>query len=207
MAIGVACAPTGAAAQAPAPSLPERLSVDTRASIRRLADSLRSAGVPVDPLYDKAAEGVLKNADDARILRAVRSLAGELAAARGALGPTASPADVLAGASAIHAGVPHDALRRLARARRSRGDGASLAVPLTVIADLVTRRVPAEVAIAAVEALVSRGMADDALSALRADVQRDILAGHAPAAAASARTRALVHASRRPEPPGASSLP
>ena len=40
--------------------LPERLHAETRDTISRLADSLRSAGVPWEPLYAKSAEGVLK---------------------------------------------------------------------------------------------------------------------------------------------------
>lgn len=179
------------AAQTRTPALPDRLQADTREVIRRLADSLSTAGVPIEPLYDKAAEGVLKGADDARILRAVRSLAAELTASRAALGTRASRAEILAGASALHAGVPDDELRRLAKAG---GDGRALAVPLTVLADLVTRRVPPAVAVSSVEALVERGASDDAFTVLRAEVQKDILSGLAPAAAATARSRALVQA-------------
>ena len=82
-----ALAPSGAESQSPAErmTLPETLQPDTRAAVERLADSLRSAGVPWEPLYAKSAEGVLKGADDERILRAVRSLARELTGARGAL--------------------------------------------------------------------------------------------------------------------------
>lgn len=205
-AAGLVAAPMAAAGQAEAPRPELPLRPETRAAIQRLADSLRAATVPAEPLYDKAAEGVLKGADDLRILRAVRSLAGELVAARAALGATANDAEILAGASALHAGVPDDALRQLAAFRGKRG-AASLAVPLTVLADLVTRRVPPDVAAESVEALILRGAADDTFAALRAEVQRDILSGTAPAAAASARTRALIQAGGRLEPPGGGPLP
>jgi hypothetical protein len=207
VAVAMVAAPMAAAGQAgtPRPALP--LQPETRTAIQRLADSLRAAKIPADPLYDKAAEGVLKGADDTRILRAVRSLAGELVAARGALGSSATDAEILAAASALHAGVPIDALRTLAASRGKRRAAASLAVPLTVLADLVTRRVPPDVAVESVEALIMRGATDDAFAALRAEVQRDILSGTAPAAAASARTRALVQTGERPEPPGGGSLP
>ena len=197
-ALAAAARGADAQAEARAPAFPDRLQRDTRAAIERLADSLRLAGVPVAPLYDTAAEGVLKGADDARILRAVQSLAGELIAARRALGAPASAAEILAGASAIHAGVPDEALRRLARSRRG---AAPLAVPLTVLADLVTRRVPTGVAISSVEALMERGATDDAFTALRAEVQRDIVSGLAPAAAATARTRAFIQSTGRPDAP------
>jgi hypothetical protein len=170
------------------PQLPERLHADTRGTISRLADSLRSGGIPWEPLYAKSAEGVLKGADDARILRAVRSLAGELAAARQALGRAASTAEIVAGASALHAGVPVEDLGRLARVRGSRTGESPLAVPITVLADLVTRRVPPAVAMASVSALIERGAPDERFTTLRTDVERDILSGQAPAAAARART-------------------
>ena len=177
--------------------LPERLHAETRDTISRLADSLRSAGVPWEPLYAKSAEGVLKGADDARILRAVRSLAGELAVARQALGQEASTAEVVAGASALHAGVPAEDLRSLAGMRPSRAGESPLAVPITVLADLVTRRVPPSVAMASISALVQRGAPDERFTTLRTDVERDILSGQAPAAAA--RARSLIQSSGPPE--------
>lgn len=184
------------AAQVRAPELPERLHPGTRAAIQRLADSLRAANLPWEPLYAKSAEGVLKGADDERILRAVRSLARELGEARAALGDDVSPAEIVAGASALHAGVPASDLRRLARTRSSRAGASPLAVPLTVLADLVARRVPPDVATESVEMLLSRGAPDEQFASLRAGVHRDILAGVSPAAAA--RKRAMM---RPNEPP------
>lgn len=187
--------------------LPARLSTETRSAIERLADSLGRAKVPVEPLYDKAAEGVLKGADDSRILRAVRSLARELASARAALGPSAASAEILAGASALHAGVLPDDLRKLARERQHPRGTMSLAVPLTVLADLVTRRVPPGVATASVSTLISGGAAEDDFTALRAEVQRDISSGLAPAAAAAARTQAFIRANPRAGTPIAPMTP
>jgi hypothetical protein len=191
---GTAIAPATIAAQSGVgrPALPDRLNASTRAAIELLADSLHGADVPVDPLYNKAAEGVLKGADDERILRAVRSLAGELAGARAALGSFATEAEVLAGASALHAGVAAAHLRSLAKERGHGKEGAPLAVPLTVLADLVTRRVPHNVAMTSVLALIARGAADDDFAALWAEVQRDISSGLAPAAAAQTRTQAFI---------------
>jgi hypothetical protein len=189
--------PLAAQSSGTPPELPERLRADTRATISRLADSLRSADIPWEPLYAKSAEGVLKGADDARILRAVHSLARELAAARQALGRAASTAEIVAGASALHAGVPAEDLRRLARMRPSRAGESPLAVPITVLADLVTRRVPPSVAMASISALLQRGAPDERFTTLRTDVERDILSGQAPAAAARART--LIQSSGPPE--------
>lgn len=199
-----------------ATTFPARLQPAARAALERLADSARAGGLPDGPLYAKAAEGVLKGADDARIVGAVRALAREMETARSALGADASGAELVAGASALHAGVAPDELRRLAAARRGGGRGAatparSLAMPLVVMADLVTRGVPASAAASSIDALLARGVSDGGLAALRLDVERDILDGHAPQAAAAARTRALaagLDAERRPAtPPSASRLP
>jgi hypothetical protein len=197
VALGVALASPVVAQGAAGAVLPERLQPGTRAEVERLADSLRIAGLPWEALYAKSAEGVLKGADDARILHAVRSLARELTGARTALGASATPAEIVAGASALHAGVPPDDLRRLARTRAFRSGESPLALPLTVLADLVARRVPPDVATASVEALLSRGAPDEQFAVLRADVQRDILSGTTPAAAA--RRRALIQSSGPPE--------
>ncbi|HET7458823.1 MAG TPA: hypothetical protein VFJ74_14335 [Gemmatimonadaceae bacterium] len=201
----VAAAPAPARAQQQqqsATSFPPRIQPAARATLERLADSARAGGLPDGPLYAKAAEGVLKGATDDRIVAAVRALAREMEGARVALGGDASAAELVAGASALHAGVATDVLRRLANERRASGGAASssrsagatrsLAMPLVVLADLVTRGVPAGAAASSIDALVARGVSDVGLAALRRDVERDILGGNAPQAAAAARTRALV---------------
>jgi hypothetical protein len=103
-------------------------------------------------------------------------------------------AEILAGASALHAGVAASHLRSLAKERGAGRGSVPLAVPLTVLADLVTRRVPPNVAMTSVLALIARGAADDDFAALRAEVQRDISSGLAPDAAAKARTQAFIRA-------------
>jgi len=177
-------------------SWPPWLLGPTRAALEALADSARRAGLPAAPLYAKAAEGVLKGADDARIVSAVRTLRRELAAVRAVLGPAASVSELVAGASAVHAGVPAATLHALGEARARAPDAArrarSLAVPFVVAADLVLRGVSPDVAAASMTALLARGAPDAHFSQLWRGVEQDILAGHTPSAAAMARTRALV---------------
>jgi hypothetical protein len=194
----VSLAAGGAGAQQSAP--PDRLAPATRASIERLADSLRSLGLPSQPLYGKAAEGVLKGADDARIMAAIRTLARELVEARAALGDESDEAELIAGASALHAGAPASTLRRLREGRGPRRAKGALAVPLVVLADLASRGIPPAVAGASLEALAARNASDDQFTALRAAIERDIEAGRPPADAATARTRALLGSieARRP---------
>jgi len=80
-----------AVAQAPGePALPARLGAPAHSAIVAIMDSARAAGLPTTPLAAKAAEGVLKGADDAHIVEAVRSLAKALGEARAASRPPRS---------------------------------------------------------------------------------------------------------------------
>lgn len=183
-------APLAVRAQAttlPATALPARLGAPARDSIERIADTLRAAGVPPTPLYDKAAEGLLKNAPDARIVVVVRSLAHDLLQVRGTLGPSASLNDLMSAASALHAGVPLPAIERL----RAKPGAPPLALSYIVLADLVTRGVPASTAVSSVETLLAHGAGDAELSAFRTGVERDLLAGRDPAASTAARAHGI----------------
>jgi hypothetical protein len=173
--------------------LPDRLQPATRTALEALIDSARLNGLPIEPLYSKAAEGVTKNAADARILVAVRGLARELGDAREALGRDAMEAELVAGASALHAGVHGDVLRRMRAARTT-----SLATALVVLADLITRGVPPDAAASSVEHVVSRGAKESDLLELRRNVERDIDAGQRPDAALQSRTRGLVQSLGKP---------
>jgi hypothetical protein len=187
-ALVVAAATAGAQRPAPpaltAADLPAQLSPATRQAITRLGDSLRAARLPDEPLYAKAAEGVLKGAEDGRIVAAVRTLARELGEARAALGASAADADIVAAASALHVGATPAMLTQLRETHRAAGNAApsSLATPLIALADLLTRRVPASAAAAAIDSLVARRAPADDFAALRAAVERDIDAGRAPEA-------------------------
>jgi len=172
-----------------------KLSAPARAVVRATADSLDGEGLPGDALVAKAAEGLLKGADDRRILVAVHRLAGELRTAGAALGTGASPSEVVAAANAVHAGVSPELLRRLrAVAPAGRGDGRGegrLTVPLVVITDLISRGAPVGVAAESAISLLANHATDADLQALRAGVERDIVAGDDPRTAALARSRAL----------------
>lgn len=167
--------------------LATRLDPVTRGAVTAMVDSARRAGLPAEPLVDKALEGASKRAPGTRITAAVRALANELGAARSALGAAASAAELVAGAGALHAGATPDALQRI-RAVRPREP---LTVPLAVVADLVARGVPADTASAAVLALARADARDDDFLALRRQVERDIGSGLPPAMAASVRSRGL----------------
>jgi len=175
-------------------TFPERLAADTRVTLTRLADSARSLGIPAEAIAAKAAEGVLKGADDARILRAVRSLVADLGNARAVL-PGANASVLTAAASALHAGASARTLRELSDAAAVRpatpSRDADLALALISVADLAASGVSAERAGSAVAQLLRRGAPDSAIDAFRAGVARDVIEGRAPDQALSTRMRAL----------------
>ena len=165
--------------------LDARLDARTREAVEVIIDSARSDGIPSEPLVQKALEGASKHADGARILTAVRMLARELGDARSALGPSSSDAEVIAGASALHAGIAPAALAKM-RASRAHG---SLTVALAVLSDLVARGVPGDTATTVISALTVAGAQDAELLQFQQGVERDIAKGATPAAALGVRAQ------------------
>ena len=169
-----------------------RLDSTSRVAIERVVDSAHAAGLPAEPLIDKALEGASKRAPREAILRALRTLAADLSVARQALGAQSLADELTAGAVALRGGVEGDALRVLRRER----PGQPLVVALGVLTDLVARGVPAGDASRAVLGLTRAGIADEQLVAFRRDVERDIGIGAPPAAAATLRASSLVSVQR-----------
>jgi len=181
----------GAAAQQTDPRL-ERVDAATRPTVAALVDSARAALLPTEPLIQRALEGATKRASGDLIVAAVRRLAVDLGHARDALGSTASPAELTAGASPTI----------LAQLRQTRRE--PLTMPLAVLADLVASGVPVDSAAAAVLALAARARDADLVEFRRA-VERDIALGAPPAAATAAAATAAdlrVNAGARQQRPG-----
>lgn len=145
------------------PRLIDRLPAATAQAVQRIVDSVRPDSIPGEPLIRKALEGQSKGADSARIVSAVRALAGNLATARGALGVSAGETELVAGAAALRAGATAPSLAAL-RNLRKRGP---LAVPLSVYADLLASGMPADRAWDAVRDLATRDVPDSEFLALR----------------------------------------
>lgn len=171
----------------------DRLSTATQATLDRLIDSARVAGLPTAPLVDKIAEGTLKGADDERIVRAVRTLARELGSARAALGSSADVAVLGAAASALHAGVSESDLQRMAHAGGNPAP-AALASALVTLVDLVTKQVPVAPAARSIEDLLNHRATEGQFAVLRAEVGRDIAAGRSPEQSLLSRTTAQLRA-------------
>jgi len=189
-----------AATQGPDPRL-QRLDSISRPIVTALVDSARAAALPTEPLVQRALEGTTKRATPDRIVAAVRRLALDLGHARDALGPTASPTELVAAAAALRAGAPPATLTELRRIRRE-----SLTVPLAVLTDLVGSGVPVDSAAAAVLSLAAQARDADLVEFRRA-VERDIALGAPPAsataaAAAFAAAAVQVNAGARQQRPG-----
>ena len=88
---------------------------------------------------------------------------------------------------ALDAGATRDDVAHLRDAR-----GGTLAVPLVVLADLISRGVPPPAASSAVTDLARAGAPDDAYATLRRAVEQDIARGTPGAAAAESRARAML---------------
>jgi hypothetical protein len=189
-------APPLAGAQSPPDPRLSRLDPRIRDSVAIILDAARTGGLPATSLLEKALEGTFKNAPAPLVLAAVRRLQAELAAARDALGSTSTPAELDAGASALHAGARGTDLTRL----RARRPARSLVVPLAVLSDLVAGGVPVDSASNAVLTLAAAA-SDNEYVEFRRDVDRDIALGAPPAAAAAVRlssTARLLGASSGP---------
>lgn len=178
-------APRTTAAQDP--RLERRLDSATLQAVSAVIDSASVQGLPVEPLVQRALEGTAKHASSAQIIAAVRRLSQELGVARDALGAASSPAELIAAASALRAGIRASDLTELRR-RRTR----SLTVALATLADLVASGVPADSAAAAVIALAAQA-GDDEIAEFRRAVENDIALGAPPAAAAAVRVDAAAH--------------
>ncbi|HEY7194830.1 MAG TPA: hypothetical protein VH439_13905 [Gemmatimonadales bacterium] len=162
----------------------ERLDPDTRAAVRAIVDSARGAGLPSEPLVQRALEGATKGATGPRIVAAVRRLSFDLGTARGALGTNASTPELEAGAAALRAGATPELLTHLRDLRKP-----PLTMALSVLADLVASGVPPDSAAAAILVLAPKARDADLVEFRRA-VERDIALGAPPGAATSVRVNA-----------------
>jgi hypothetical protein len=163
-----------------------RLPDAERAQVDGIVTAARDAGLPTEPLVDRALEGAAKRAPANLIVAAVTRLRDELRMAREAFGATASAAELTAGASALRAGATGDDLTRLRTLRQ----GQPLTIAAAVLADLVAAGVPADTGIAAVLALAPAAP-DAEYVAFRRNVERDIALGASPAASIGVRLRAV----------------
>ena len=186
LALAIIAPATRAAAQDA--RLVAQLDAATQQRVSAVIERARAASLPIEPLVDKALEGARKRAPAPRIVEAVTSLAARLDSSRVALGIASTEAELVAAAAALQAGVGPHVLTQLRQERA----GKSLAVPLVVLGDLVTRGVPHDTASALILLVAHEGLGDETLLAIQRDVQRDVRDGAHPATAAAIRARGAV---------------
>lgn len=167
--------------------LTTRLDSATAYRVSRIVDSVRTVGLPAEPLVGVALEGASRRAPGDRIVEAVREYASALGIARQTLGDSAASDEIVSAAGVLVAGVPSRVIGEYRSARPKQ----SITVPLVVLADLIARGVPGDTAAAALGVALRNGVGDDQLSELRRRIERDILAGARPATAMTIRTQDL----------------
>ncbi|MGK7310893.1 MAG: hypothetical protein ACN0LA_01520 [Candidatus Longimicrobiales bacterium M2_2A_002] len=150
----------------------------------------RSEGIPVEPLMDKAVEGIAKQVPGPRVAEAVDRLARELGRAKQLLsdGVPPTPTDVSAVADAMRRGVPEPAIQRIAQGARA---DEPVALAVHTMGDLMDRGVPVEQAVAVLEAWRGRGARSEELRELPGAVERLIRQGVLPGQAAAAVANAM----------------
>jgi len=134
----------------------------TYASLHAVLDSARTAGLPTEPLIDKALEGSAKHASSDRIVTVVRDLSARLADTRTALGGYGTTDELSAGTAALRAGIAPATLADLRRLRHNE----QVTIPLAVAAELVARGVRPDSASAQVLRLAAAGAPDVELATL-----------------------------------------
>lgn len=134
----------------------ERLDPTTAASVDSVMQAASRAGLPTEPLVQLALEGQSKGAPGPRIVAAVGRLADGMASARTALGDGASNGELSAGALWLRSGGSVEDLTRFRRAAGQR----SLALPLSVGADLLKLGWPGDQAGPALQSLLDARVSD-----------------------------------------------
>lgn len=135
-------------------------------SLDALARRLGREGVPAEPIYTKALEGVAKGVPPERLLPALEAYGGRLRQAHAAFGPRAEPPLTIAGADALQRGVDAGSLRALGQS-----EGRS-PMAVLVLADLVETGVPADHALELVREALQQRTREQEMLGMPAQVRR-----------------------------------
>ena len=177
-----------ALARSEEPRLRARLPEAIQVEVQALVDSAAAESLPSEPLVQRALEGATKGADGPRIVGAVHMLLVRLRTSRLVLGPGVSSEELVAAAGCLQVGADTSDIGNL---KKAAGKG-SLVIPLVVLADLVGRGAPVQVASQTTVALVKAGVSDLDLLSLRMGFESDILSGVSPLTSLSQRAQGLM---------------
>jgi hypothetical protein len=174
-----------AAAVLAATPLQAQLPASAAERIEAARTRVEQAGIPVELIENRIAEGRAKGAPEERVAQAAERRAEALARAQEAMsrsGRTLSGAEIAAGGDAVEAGVDAAALRAVIEAARA-GEGP---VALAVLAELTRQGMPVERAVEAVTRAMAegRGVAHLPEQALAARERRGPPEGAGPPAGA-----------------------
>lgn len=161
-------------------------SPEAAAQIESIVTEAEAAGVPVEPLLDKALEGAAKGVPAERVVAAVASYSQRLAESRALVGPGYDAASVVAGADALRRGVTPGTVQSLAGANPE-----DLAVPLVVLGDLVDAGVPVDQAYAVVQEALTKRHGPDEMLAIPGTVRRLMRQGQSASDAAGSVGNAI----------------
>lgn len=164
----------------------QAFSPEAVAQIESIVIDAQAAGVPVEPLLDKALEGAAKGVPAERVVAAVGSYSQRLAESRSLVGPGYDAAAVVAGADALRRGATPETVRSLA------GSGPEeLAVPLVVLGDLIETGVPVEQAYAVVQEALTKQHGPEEILAIPGTVRRLMRQGQSASDAAGSVGNAI----------------
>jgi hypothetical protein len=158
-------------------------------SVEALATEVAQEGIPSEPLYNKALEGMAKHVPSDRLLPAVTRYAGQLRQARGAFGSEGTVPLLVAGADALQRGVDFETLRRLGQ-REGDGPGPT-PMAVLVLADLVEAGVPAERALGVLQEAMRMRTREQEMLGISARVRQLMRQGQSPQDAAEQVRRSL----------------
>jgi len=166
-------------------ALPETVFQDLDALATQLVDE----GIPADPIFNKALEGLAKRVPPDRILPAVSRYAGQLRMARNAFGAMGTGPHVVAGADALQRGVEANLLQRLGRPEEDTPGPSPVAV--LVLADLVEAGVPADRALDVLRQAMRMRAAEQQMLGISGRVRQLMRQGQSPQDAAEQVRRSL----------------
>jgi hypothetical protein len=157
--------------------------------LEALAAEVAREGIPDEPLFNKALEGVAKRVPADQILPALNQYAGQLRLARSAFGGVGNGPLLVAGADAIQRGVDTDLLRRLGQREENSPGPSPMAV--LVLADLVEAGVPAERALGVLREAMRKRTGEQQMLGISGRVRQLMRQGQSPQDAAEQVRRAL----------------
>ena len=167
----------------------ESLPAQVFQSLDALATEAAAEGIPAEPLYNKALEGMAKHVPPDRLLPAISRYAGQLRQARGAFGMAGSGPLLIAGADALQRGVEVEILRRLGEGE-GEGPGPS-PMAVLVLADLVEAGVPADRALGVLREAMRMRAQEQQMLGISGRVRQLMRQGQSPQDAADQVRRSL----------------